>query len=91
MEHFEDRFEGCCQMSNCFLVGDMNIDLLEKSAIGDGYLTSLQVNGCYQGTKEPTRVTLTSLSLLDHKVNNNCLNNYDSDVIKTNIKDHYAT
>ena len=63
MEHFEVLLEGCGQLSNCFLVGDMNIDLLETSAIGNMYLYSLKMNGCYQGCKEPTRVTPISKSL----------------------------
>ena len=77
-------------MSNCFLVGDLNIDLLETSAIGNKYLNSLKLNGCYRGIKEPTRVTPTSVSLLDHIVHNDCLNNLEFGVIKTNITDHYA-
>ena len=35
LEHFEVLFEACCQMSLCFLLGDMNIDLLETYAIGN--------------------------------------------------------
>ena len=54
LEHFEVPLESCCQMSNCFLVGDMIIDLLEASAIGKMYLNSLKVNGCYQGKKKRT-------------------------------------
>ena len=53
-------------MGICFLVGDINIDLLQTSAIGNKYLNSFKVNGCYQGIKEPTRVTSTSGSLYDH-------------------------
>ena len=78
-------------MSNCFLVGDMNIDLLETSAIGNKYLISLKLNGCYQGIIEPTCVTPTSVSLLDRIVHNDCLKNLEFGVIKTNITDHYAT
>ena len=88
LEQFEVLLESCCQMSNCFLVGDMNIDLLETSAIGSKYLNSLKLNGCYQGIKEPTRVTPTSLP--DHIVHNDCPNNLEFAVIKTNITDHYA-
>ena len=78
-------------MSNCFLVSDMNINLLETSAIGSKYLNSLKVNGCYQGIKEPTRVTPTSKSLLDHIVHKDCLSNHEFGVVKTNITDHHAT
>ena len=66
LEHFEVLLETCCHMSNCFLVGDINIDLLELSAIVKKYLNSLKLNGCYHGIEEPTRVTPTSKSLLDH-------------------------
>ena len=68
----------------------MNIDLFETSAI-DKYLNSMKLNGCHQGIKELTRVTTTSKSLLDHIVHNDCLNNLEFDVIKTNITDHDAT
>ena len=78
-------------MSNCFLVGDMNIDLLETSVIGNKYFNSLKMNGCYQVKKKPTRVTPTSVSLLDHVVHKDCLNNLEFGVIKTNNTDHYAT
>ena len=70
LEHFEIFLEGCCQLSNCFLVGDKNIDLLETSAIGNKYITSLKTNGFYQVEEEPTRVTPTSESHLDHIVHN---------------------
>ena len=69
----------------------MNIDLLETSAIGNEYLNSFKLHGCYQGIKEPTRVTPTSKSLLDHIVHKDCLRNLEYGVIKTNITDHYAT
>ena len=88
LEQFEVLLENWCQMSNCFLVGDMTIGLRETSAIGTKYLNSLKLNGCYQGIKEPTRVTLTSVSLLDQIVQNDCLNNLEFGVIKTNITDH---
>ena len=60
-------------MSNCFPVGDVNIDLFETSVIGNKYLNSLKMDGCYQGIKHPSRVTPTSKSLLDHIVHNDCL------------------
>ena len=78
-------------MSNSFLFGDMNIDLLEVSVIGNKYLNSLKLNGCYQGINEPTRFTPTSESLLDHLVQIDCLNDLKFDVFKTNITDHNAT
>ena len=78
-------------MSNCFLVGDNNIDPLETYAIGIKYLNSLKLNGRYQNIKEHSRVTPTSKSLLDHIVHNDCLNNLVFGVIKTNTTDHYAT
>ena len=45
LKHFEILLEGCCQMTNCFLVGDMNIDLLKISAIGNKYSNSSELNG----------------------------------------------
>ena len=54
-------------------------------------MKSLELNGCYQGIQEPKRVTTTSDSFLDHRVHNDCLNNLEFGVIKTNITDHYAT
>ena len=78
-------------MSNCLLVGDVNIDLLETSAISNKHLNSLKMIRCYKGKKEPTRVTTTSKSPLDHIVRNDCLSNFEFGVIKTNFTDHYAT
>ena len=91
LEQFQVLLESCCQTSNCFLVGDMNIDLLETSAIGNKYLNSLKMNGCYQGIKVPTRVTPTSKSLFDQIVHNDCLSNLEFGVLKTNITYLYAT
>ena len=86
LEHFEVLLEVFCQMSKCFLVVDMNIDPLGTYAIGNKYLNSLKLNGCYQGIKEPTRVTPTSKSLPDHIVHNDCLNNLEFGVIKSNFR-----
>ena len=69
----------------------MNTDLLETSAFGNKYLNSLELKGCCQGMKEPTRVTPTSKSLLDHIVQNDCLNNLEFGVIKNKITNHFAT
>ena len=69
----------------------MNIDLLGTSAIGYEYLNSLKLNGCCQGIKDPMLVTPTSKLLLDHIVHNDCLNNVEFGVIKTNFTDHYVT
>ena len=69
----------------------MKIDLLETSAIGSKSLKILKLNGCYYRIKEPTRVTPTSESLLDHIVHNDCLNSFEFGVIKTNITYQYAT
>ena len=41
--------------------------------------------------KEPTRVTPTSKSLLDHIVREDCLSNLELGVINSNITDHYVT
>ena len=73
LEHFE-VLDSCCQMRNFFIFGDMDIDLLETSAIGNKYSNSLKLNGCYQRIKEPTRVTPTSKSLV-HIVHSDYLSN----------------
>ena len=65
-----------------FYVGDMNIDLLETSAIGNEYFNSLILIGCYQGIKEPTRVTPTSETLVDHIVHKDL----EFGVMKINIE-----
>ena len=82
MEQIEVLLESCCQMSNCFPVGDMNTDLLETSAIGNKYLNSLKLNGPYQGIKKPTRVTPTSVSLLE-RMSNCILQNLNPFVLNT--------
>ena len=62
-------------MSSCYLVGDMNINLLGTSAIEIKYIDYLNLNGCYQGIKYPTRVTPTSETFLDNIVHHDCLTN----------------
>ena len=84
MEHYEVRIEVCCQMSNCFVVGDMNIDQHKTSAIGILYSNYLKRNGCYRGIKEATRVTSTSESFFDHIVHNECRNVFEFGVIEIN-------
>ena len=74
-----------------FFVDGLNINLFETCAIGNKYLNSLKFYGCYQSEKEPTRVTPTSKSLLDHIVHDDCQSNLEFEVIKTIIADHYAT
>ena len=60
-------------MSICFLVGDINSDILEKFAIGEKSINSSTLNGCFQGIKEPTSVTPSSESSLDHIIHDDCL------------------
>ena len=66
-------------------MGDFNIDLLNQSNIPDRWKYIYMSYGLTQIIKQPTRVTETSASLLDHI-------NYvkASQFIKMTLSDHYG-
>ena len=91
---FSDRFENfICYISNegkeIISLGDFNKNLLNyhKDAEWENFTTSL----CFsQLVCDPTRVTETSSTLIDH-INTNCDENISRvHVCKIAISDHYA-
>ena len=74
----------------CYIVGDMNINLLETNTTSNHYIESMLLSGFTQLIAKPTRVTPVSKTLLDHVFHNNILQK-TYDVINLSITDHYAT
>ena len=72
----------------CYIVGDMNINLLETNTTSNNYIESMFLSGFTRHKAKPTRVTPVSKTLLDHVFNNNVLQN-TYDVINLSITDHY--
>ena len=78
--------------SPVYIVGDMNIDLLRKCSVSRKYLELLQIHGFCQNITEPTRVTPTSISLIDHIITKQCDDsNHINGVMKTVVTDHFST
>ena len=73
----------------CYIVGDVNINLLETNTTSNNYNESMLLSGFTQHIAKPTRVTPVSKTLLDHVFHNNILQN-TFDVINLSITDHYA-
>ena len=74
----------------CYIVGDMNINLLETNFTSNNYIESMLLSGFTQRIAKPTRVTPVSKTLLDHVFHNKILQN-TYDVINLSITDQYAT
>ena len=91
LDQFELLLESLSQIKNYYLIGDINIDLLECNPVADRYLKLLEIHGCAQGIEEPTCVTLDSESLIDHIIHNDYQRPLEFAVIKTYITDHFAT
>ena len=73
------------------LVGDFNINLLKHSSHQNtgAYLDLLLENGFLPLITLPTRIQNSSASLLDHIATNISDTRYDSNVIITDISDHF--
>ena len=77
--------------SDCDLIvlGDFNVCLIKnKGKLGSSYKQLLNFFSCKQLIKEPTRITETSSSLLDHIFTNNSDKIYQSGVLNVGISDH---
>ena len=74
----------------CYIVGDMNINLLETNTTSINYIESMLLSGFTQHITTPTRVNPVSKNLLDHVFHNNIFQN-TYDVIDLSITDHYVT
>ena len=73
----------------CYIVGDININLLETNTTSNNYIESMLLSGFTQHIAEPNRVTLVSKTVLDHVFHKNILQN-TYDVRNLSIPDHYA-
>ena len=51
LDQFELLLESLSQIKNYYLIGDINIDLLECNPVADRYLKLLENHGCAQGSK----------------------------------------
>ena len=74
----------------CYIVGDMNINLLETNTASNNYIESMLLSGFTRHIAKLTRVTPVSKTLLDHVFHNNILQN-TYDVINLSITDHHST
>ena len=88
---FENELHGACTFSsNVIIMGDFNIDLLNQSNIPDRWKYIYNSYGLTQIIKQPTRVTETNASLLDH-IYVTCLDSVKaSQVIKMTFSDDYG-
>lgn len=77
-----------------YIAGDLNLNILEytsKNEVKTFVDTLLQHNLIPTITK-PTRVTLTSATIIDNIITNNFHNNeYQTGVIETDVSDHFPT
>ncbi|XP_077969489.1 uncharacterized protein LOC144424244 [Styela clava] len=89
---FMDEMLCSLNRKNChyYILGDMNINLLQSNSknILD-YVNMLQSNFSFQLICQPTRVTDTSSTLIDH-IYTNCLNaNLVPGILLSDISDHF--
>jgi len=92
-KNFKDDLENILKGSGkcCILIGDFNINTLEKSNEGTQYDSLLAAYGFINLVNEPTRVIDNSVSCLDHVIVKNCSNlKITSTVEKLGFSDHYA-
>ena len=54
----------------CYIVGDVNINLLETNTTSNNYTESMLLSGFTQHIAKPTHVTPVSKTLLDHVFHN---------------------
>ena len=78
-----DRVHSCCL--NIIILGDFNINLLEKQS---RWLDSTQLFGLEQLITEPTRITQTSATLLDHIYTNNVRFVSNAHSLHASVSDH---
>lgn len=75
--------------NNAIYIGDININLLEESAISESYNSVLNNNGFISIVNSPTRITHSSKTLIDHIfVRNRYMQQFSSGVFDLGITDH---
>ena len=72
----------------CFIMGDININLIQKNAQIVDYLLMLQSSSFYSVLNKPTRITLTSKTLIDHILTNDINFTEKPCIIIHKIADH---
>lgn len=77
------------------LVGDLNIDILDKKEVINDYLNILGEEGFIAAINNYTRVEGNTKTCIDHifirnKVQNNNNYNYNPVILQSNITDHYS-
>ena len=73
-----------------YVLGDINIDLSKPSSLRVNYQDFLDASNCDQLITEPTRVTLTTASVLDHIFTNSRDKIKRAGVIEFGFSDHLA-
>ena len=74
-----------------YVLGDLNIDFSQDSSLTLSYKELLSDFGCEQVIAEPTRVTPTSSSIIDHIVTNTRDYVGESGVLPVGLSDHFFT
>ena len=77
-----------------YILGDVNLDINEfnRSTLAQNYLDGLISKGFFSLIIQPTRVTDTSASVIDHIITNDLSHKLIPRIIRTaNLSDHYVT
>ena len=76
-----------------YILGDMNLNLLKYSESKNiqYYLDQLQTVNCHNIIDKPTRVTMSSFSLIDHIYTNDLIHKLTPSIILSDISDHFPT
>ena len=91
IEHLSNSLENMSKDEEIIILGDMNICLLHNSPFSKKYIDLLNLNGLSQLIDEPTRVTSTCSSLLDHVICSKENKISQHGVIDLGISDHSFT
>ena len=94
LEEFSDDLNRLLQNMNldrspCIIVGDLNINLLSQHDKSKDFLRMTESYGLRQLITDPTRVTNTTSSLIDHIYTNISSHNIQSGCIVVEISDHF--
>lgn len=88
--NFFDSFLSYANDLGCALTigGDFNIDTIKDSTAATHWLSVLKCNNFWSAITSPTRVTLSTASLLDTFVTNSCADSAVSGVLCSDVSDH---
>ena len=75
--------------SDCHIIGDYNINLLNKNDNVINYTNLFYTYSFFQTNIKPTRVTNKSATLIDHVWTNNMKNYMKSGILYTSLSDHF--